>query len=44
MQDVPIAGYEKYNMMRSDPKLCFLARCGPPSGAALAAEQNDEDG
>ncbi|KAK3086718.1 hypothetical protein FSP39_022463 [Pinctada imbricata] len=37
-------GYEKYNMMRQDPALCFLSRCGPPDGAALAAEQNDDDG
>ena len=20
----------RYNLMRSDPRLCFLARCGPP--------------
>ena len=38
-----IVGYEKYNLMRSDPLLCFLSRCGPPDGAALAAEQNDDD-
>ena len=36
-------GYEKFNVMRSDPSLIFLALCGPPDGAALAAEQNDDD-
>lgn len=36
-------GYEKYNMMRQDPALVFLGKCGPPDGAALAAEQNDDD-
>lgn len=38
-----LIGYEKYNQMRQDPKLCFLSRCGPPDGKALLAEQNDDD-
>ena len=33
-------GYERYNMMRNDPLLCFLERCGPPDKAALTAEMN----
>lgn len=36
-------GYEKYSLMRGDPGLCFLARCGPPDGAALLSEQDNED-
>ncbi|XP_013394879.1 chromodomain-helicase-DNA-binding protein 8 isoform X2 [Lingula anatina] len=36
-------GYEKYNLMRSDPALVFLSRCGPPDGKLLQAEQNDND-
>ena len=28
-------GFERYNMMRLDPGLCFLARCGPPDNAAV---------
>ena len=36
-------GYEKYNLIRQDPTLCFLVRCGPPDGQALLREQNDED-
>ncbi len=36
-------GYEKYNAMRSDAKLVFLARCGPPDEKALMAEENDEN-
>ncbi|XP_013778295.1 chromodomain-helicase-DNA-binding protein 7-like isoform X3 [Limulus polyphemus] len=38
-------GYERYNVMRQDPALCFLGKCGPPDGAALLAEMtaNDED-
>lgn len=35
-------GYEKYNCIRSDAALCFLAKCGPPDGAALLAEQEDD--
>jgi chromodomain-helicase-DNA-binding protein 7 len=31
-------GYEKYNIMRQDPALCFLSRCGPPDGSAVLAE------
>lgn len=33
-------GYERYNVMRNDPCLCFLHRCGPPDKAALMAEMN----
>merc|ERR1712183_38362 len=36
-------GYEKYNAIRSDPKLVFLAGCGPPDEKALMAEENDEN-
>ncbi|XP_052817121.1 chromodomain-helicase-DNA-binding protein 8-like isoform X4 [Mya arenaria] len=36
-------GYEKYNLMRQDPLLVFLDRCGPPDGAALAAEMREDD-
>ena len=36
-------GYEKYNAIRSDPKLVFLSRCGPPDEKALQAEENDEN-
>ncbi|XP_077502433.1 chromodomain helicase DNA binding protein kismet isoform X3 [Amblyomma americanum] len=38
-------GYERFNLMRQDHTLCFLARCGPPDGAALLAEMtaNPED-
>ncbi|KAJ8302947.1 hypothetical protein KUTeg_019343 [Tegillarca granosa] len=36
-------GYEKYNLMRQDPALVFLERCGPPDSAALAAEMKDDD-
>lgn len=39
-----IIGYEKYNVMRLDPTLSFLAKCGPPDGAAVLAEINDNDG
>ena len=28
-------GFERYNMMRLDPGLCFLQRCGPPDNAAV---------
>ncbi|XP_071091615.1 chromodomain-helicase-DNA-binding protein 8-like isoform X2 [Haliotis cracherodii] len=35
-------GYEKFNLMRSDPALLFLHRCGPPDSEALAREQNDD--
>jgi hypothetical protein len=33
-------GYERYSVMRNDPALCFLARCGPPDKAALQAEMS----
>lgn len=36
-------GFDRYNLMRQDPALCFLARCGPPDGAALLAEMISED-
>ncbi|XP_030634964.1 chromodomain-helicase-DNA-binding protein 6 [Chanos chanos] len=32
-------GYERYNAMRADSKLCFLERVGMPDEAALSAEQ-----
>jgi len=35
-------GYEKYNIMRQDPALCFLSRCGPPDGSAVLAEISQE--
>ena len=28
---VVFSGYERYNAIRADPCLCFLARCGPPT-------------
>lgn len=36
-------GYDRFNLMRQDPALCFLQRCGPPDGAALLAEMNADD-
>ena len=30
-------------MMRQDPALAFLARCGPPASSAVQAELNDDD-
>ena len=36
-------GYDRFNLMRQDPALCFLHRCGPPDGAALLAEMNADD-
>lgn len=36
-------GFDHYNLMRQDPNLCFLSRCGPPDGAALLAEIQDDD-
>lgn len=35
-------GYDRFNLMRTDASLCFLARCGPPDGAALLAELSTE--
>eukprot|EP00095_Tigriopus_kingsejongensis_P007073 maker-scaffold912_size81766-snap-gene-0.16 protein:Tk07073 transcript:maker-scaffold912_size81766-snap-gene-0.16-mRNA-1 annotation:"hypothetical protein DAPPUDRAFT_319863" len=32
-------GYERYNMMRLDPDLSFLARCGPPDSNEIQEEQ-----
>jgi len=40
---ISLSGYEKFNLMRQDPCLCFLARCGPPDGKAVLAEQNDDE-
>ncbi len=37
------AGYEKYVLMRMDPSLCFLSRCGPPDQKAIIAAQQDND-
>uniref|UniRef100_A0A0K2SWV2 Chromodomain-helicase-DNA-binding protein 7 n=1 Tax=Lepeophtheirus salmonis TaxID=72036 RepID=A0A0K2SWV2_LEPSM len=31
-------GYERYNMMRLDPDLSFLSRCGPPDSADIQEE------
>lgn len=36
-------GYDRFNLMRQDPAMCFLSRCGPPDGAALLAEINADD-
>jgi chromodomain-helicase-DNA-binding protein 7 len=35
-------GYERYNIMRQDPALCFLNRVGPPDGSAVLAEISSE--
>lgn len=39
-------GFERYNMMRLDPALCFLAKCGPPDNAAVQVriQKTDEYG
>jgi len=37
-----ISGYEKYNMIRADPTLCFLEKVGPPDERMLAAEMDVE--
>lgn len=31
-------GHDKFNLMRQDPNLCFLSKCGPPNKEELAAE------
>ena len=31
-------GFERYNMMRLDPDLCYLTRCGPPDTADIQEE------
>lgn len=31
-------GYERYAVMRLDPSLCFLMRCGPPDKQELLSE------
>jgi len=36
-------GYDHYSLMRQDPALCFLSRCGPPDKASLLAEIQTED-
>lgn len=33
-------GHDKFNLMRQDPTLCFLSKCGPPNKDELAAEMN----
>lgn len=33
-------GYDRFNLMRQDPSLCFFQKCGPPDNAALDAEIN----
>merc|ERR1712025_825902 len=33
-------GYEQFDLMRQDPHLCFLSRCGPPSSNEEAALGN----
>lgn len=38
-----LTGYEKYNTIRADPKLCFLERVGRPDEKAIAAEQRSND-
>jgi hypothetical protein len=35
-------GYERYNIMRLDPNLGFLAKVGPPDGSAVLAEISSE--
>ena len=35
--------FERYNMMRLDPGLCFLARCGPPDNAAVQVRVQKTD-
>ena len=35
-------GYEKYSLMRLDPRLCFLQLCGPPDAQDLLAEQQQQ--
>merc|ERR1711881_649511 len=39
-------GYEQFDLMRTDPHLCFLSRCGPPSSNAETANKtfDGEDG
>lgn len=38
-------GYDRYSLMRLDPSLCFLSRCGPPDNASLLADsQKIEEG
>ena len=36
-------GYERYHQMRQDPALAFLARCGPPEGAAPGTDTAETD-
>ncbi|XP_028667855.1 chromodomain-helicase-DNA-binding protein 6 isoform X2 [Erpetoichthys calabaricus] len=37
-------GYERYNAMRADTKLCFLEKVGMPDEKALSAEQGGSEG
>merc|ERR1712088_1072564 len=39
-------GYEQFDLMRTDPHLCFLSRCGPPSSNEETANKtfDGEDG
>ncbi|XP_069035741.1 chromodomain-helicase-DNA-binding protein 6 isoform X2 [Lepisosteus oculatus] len=37
-------GYERYNAMRVDPRLCFLERVGMPDEMALSVEQGGGEG
>lgn len=36
-------GHDKFNLMRQDPNLCFLSKCGPPDKDELLAEMNCVD-
>ncbi|XP_038070305.1 chromodomain-helicase-DNA-binding protein 8-like isoform X2 [Patiria miniata] len=36
-------GYERYAAIRTDPTLCFLARCGAPDKREIARENADND-
>lgn len=36
-------GHDKFNLIRQDPCLCFLQRCGPPNKEELLAEMNAAD-
>ena len=34
-----VAGYDKFALMRNDPALIFLMKCGPPDPKDVAREQ-----
>lgn len=36
-------GHDKFNLMRQDPNLCFLQKCGPPNKDDLLAEMSYAD-